>query len=64
MPAIDIPDHETHMYVVKAGSPAMKMLRKAIPIKPGRILPCTDEQFESWENDVLRIPVVNSSSTD
>ena len=66
---VEFPEEETHMYAVKKNSPALKMLREAIPIKPGQIFQCTDEQYESWKNDVYALPLViehneNNSQTD
>ena len=58
---ISFPETETHAYVVKADSPAFELLKRSIPIQPGRILRCTQEELESFHNDIVILPIVKSS---
>ena len=58
---ISFPESETYAYVVKADSPAFELLRRSIPIRPGSILPCSQEELESFSNDIVKIPIVKSS---
>jgi hypothetical protein len=43
---------------VVENSPAWDLIIRSIPIEPGRIIPCTQEQFDSLQRDCLILDVL------
>lgn len=47
---------------VVENSPAWDLITRSIPIRPGRIIPCTQEEFDSLQRDFLILDVLPPSS--